>query len=347
MSDVETGDDKERDRALHEGLKALLESPSGLKLVEGTVIEFAVERKAQEVIDRYLRTRVYPFALTAAAVLGVFGLGIDKQLSSAKEAIDTQLKIVEEQRRAIDAKLAGLHEAVTTARQNIKLMELESKMMSVQLKGEADAQQKSVERVSKDTENWKHEARKQIQDEIDAVSALRQRTGIAESKFPELERSILALQKATASGTAAATRLRSIADLQGRVIGAAVIEYLTMRSDTRSAVIDLPKEKGSYKLQFETTNIKDSFELTYRIDGVPQRLTVSNADKSNWYPLVNTEGKYEFRVDHVFHSSGSRVPDFVTLRVRSSGSLVSAQTAVERSLVEIGEGLKPQVDMLQ
>jgi hypothetical protein len=312
-----------RDETLREEVKAVLESPAGLKLVEATVVEFAVDRKVQDVIDRYLRTRVYPAVLTAAAVLGVLGWGLDKQLSVARDGIDAQLKVVEERRRMIDAKLGNLDDALDAARQSMKLLELEAKMLSSHLRGEAEEQRKSVERVSKDADTWRREARTQIQNEVDAVAALRQRAAVAEFRFSAVDERIQELRKTTELGTAEATRLRSIADLQGRVIGAAVIEFLTMRSDTRSAVIDLPTANRSYKLQFETTNIKERFDLIYRIDGSPHRLTVSNADKTNWYPLVGTEGRYEFRVDHVFHGAGPEIRDFVTLRVRSSGSLVA------------------------
>ncbi len=320
---VERADFKEQARC---AVTELLASSEGAKLLEASLLNFALERKAGEAIDRYLLSRVFPGVVVIAAVLGYFGWSV----SSARSIAEEQFRSVVEQKKAIELELERVRSAVDAAR--VKVMHLEQQAIATQehLKSEADNQRRGVERSSDMARLWASETHQRIQREAESLAKLSDRVVDGEARVNELRRRADTVEEMTALGLKKAESLATLADLQGRVIGSAVIEYIILRSRTRSSMIELPRRVGSYRLQFEVPNIKDEFELGYRLDGLEHRLTVSNADKATWQPIIGTEGLYEFRVDHVFHGPGAKVPDFVALRVRTSGSLVGVEAGQRR-----------------
>lgn len=305
-------------QTLEPTLRAFLGSPEGVRLVENSLVGLAVEKKADDAVRSYLRSRVYPAAAAVAAVLAALGWGIDKQIAAAKVAVDEQARAVNEQRQQVASELLRLKSATDEARQDLRLLGLEIRSSHGLVSKELDAQQRVVAQANRHAEDQIGRAHERLQREHDAVAALREKLSPYEARFAEFQQRFDALRKDLERSHQRLGQLRVESELQGRVLRATVIEHLIMRSHTRSNIIDLPTEFGTYKLQFETPDVDDKFRLTYRIDGREHSLLVSNADKAIWYPLVGTEGRYEFRVDHVFHVKGSKVADFVALRVRTS-----------------------------
>lgn len=310
-------------------LQAFLDSSRGQAVVEKSLVALAVREKLDEAVQGYLRTRVYPGIAVAAAVLAFFGVGFERQVQAARESVEAQVKAVSDQKQQLQAELQAMREAALVARHDLKQLQMEARLNQVEMRGEITRQRGEVAQSVHESKEWTAESRRRIEVESQELANLRSRVREADLRMASTDGKLGELVGRVEKGTEAAQRLRTLADFQGRVIGAAVIEYLTLRSNTRSNVVDLPKEDhGSYRLQFETPNIQERFLLTYRVNGQEQKIEVSNQDKWNWYPLVGTDGRYEFRVDHVFHGPGSKIPDYVALRVRGLGTLTPREARV-------------------
>jgi chromosome segregation ATPase len=292
----------------------------------------SMDEAAEEAVQRYIRSRVYPAFVAGAAVLAALGWSIDKQLAAAQDTVASQVK-------KADERLGEMNRAIDNANTRIKTLESDMHLLALRLKGDVELQRSSVERSSNENAAWLKESRDKINAETAVLTNLRiQRTEL-ESRILVLEKRAQEADSQIANGMEVANQLNRLVDLQSRILSASVIEYLTMRSESRSAIIDLPYQAGTYKLQFITPNIKESFNLTYSLDGQERTITVSNADKWTWYPIVGTQGGYEFKVDHVFHAAGE-VPDFVALRVRSTDALAGTSLVPARSKVPLVTGIR-------
>jgi hypothetical protein len=300
-------------------------NPNPSRTQEKELKEPSLDQAAEEAVQRYIRIRVYPAFAAGAAVLAAMGWSIDKQLSAAQDTVALQVK-------KADERLGEMNRAIDNGHSRMKTLEADMHILAIRLKSEVESQRSSVERSSNENAAWIKESRAKIDAETAELTNLRIQRSELESRIMVLEKRAQEADSQIANGMEVANQLNRLVDLQSRILNASVIEYLTMRSESRSAIIDLPHQAGTYKLQFSTPNIKESFSLTYSLDGQERTITVSNADKWTWYPIVGTQGGYEFKVDHVFHSAG-KVPDFVALRVRSTNALATGPIVYARNKV--------------
>ncbi|ALZ76213.1 hypothetical protein [Rheinheimera sp. F8] len=315
MSNVDppTGGTKSND-GMYTAVKEFLESSKGIALVEQSIIGYAVERAVHDAIKNYLVHRVYPTLTFIVVVLGYFGYS----LSDAKNSVETQLKIIEEQKKLVAANLETLQQNIVNARLKVDNLVQKAEITEELLQSRAGHQEKMLLHQSNYAIRLIEENQQKLQKEATSIKELDNIISENKEKLISLEQRSDQTEQKIQLGLKKATVLTDLAELHGRLIDAAVIEYVIMRSGTRSGMIELPRQKGAFKLQFEVPDIKDKFELVYRLDGRKHKLMISNSDKWIWYPIVGTDGLYEFRIDHVFHSEGKKVPDFLALRVRST-----------------------------
>lgn len=298
-----------------------LNGPRATAALQDSILNFALQHKASEAISQYLATRVFPTAVVIAAVLAYFGWSI----AGARESAEEQVRLVAAQKKTLEAELAKVEATMEAARHNVAQLDRQSRDTLDSLRGEAERQRHDINRSADLGRSWALETDQRIRKEGNDLYALNAKVAGIDARLAELGRLAADAETKVKSGRELAADLTALTALQGRVIGAALIEYVILGSGARSAVIELPRVVGSYKLQFETPNIKEHFDLAYRVDGIEQRLRISNADKGNWNPIVGTQGLYEFRVDHVLYVKGGAVHDFVALRVRASRALTLAE----------------------
>lgn len=275
----------------------LLRSTEGMQ-----IIEQAVERRLPSAIRSYVLTTLLPPAAALIAVLSYAGIDAKSQLEKqrsdfARYESDQRTKLVDLESvvRRAGADVADLDRRVKNQLLDLQTSTLESKQAS-------------------------QANRAEISKEIDRVAALRTASHISKTEQERLEEKQQELLQNLREARREMSELRDISAAQGRIVAASVVEFLVLSSHDQSRVIQLPKRSGGdYLLQFKTSDVDKTVDLDVLVDGVPRpRLRVSNKDKGDWYPLVGTDGEYQFKVDQIYHVKGGKNPDFITLRVRST-----------------------------
>lgn len=305
------------------------------EIIEGTLIDYAVDRKVDQVVGRYLKTRLLPFVLVAVTIAGYLGFELKEQISNLQQAEGTV--------KHLQTDVDGLSESLKEQgkKQNDELLKLAQNLGGVTKS--SDLAQRQFDSLNALTQAQFETARRQeerLSTAAAQLTALGYNTGELQESNERAQASSRALNDQIQASLRASQQaldqigerlslaqadyqgLKRLDEMQGRLLAANVVEMVTLKSHDTSPAMELPNPKGgSYEVRFRTPDIESSFDLAYEVEGNPYGVRIDR--KGEWRKLLGTDGLYEFIVDNIY--STSKAPDFVSIRVRGTPALVQAR----------------------
>lgn len=331
----------------HEDLRSVLASAEGqamlsrvlresisdkncVEVIEGKLAGYVAERKVEEVFHRYFKTRVLPVALLAITIAGYVGFEAKQQFSALRDARN-QLKDLggELQQQRLDQQ-----KFVAQFLDSLGSLDQQSQAQALLLQGLTSSSTFASERFA-NLEQMTKEQRAIALEQGRRLFEAATKVLVLDRSGEELrnlnDKNTLAIQTSAGSiatlnadvskAQAEYTALKNLDEMQRRLLSANVVEFASLRSHDKSAIMKLPKPGGgAYEVQFETPDIENSFLLTYRVDGHAYSHPIDRRAKGVWYPLTDTDRSYEFTVDQIY--STRRARDFVTIRVHGTSELL-------------------------
>ncbi|WP_133155200.1 hypothetical protein [Kinneretia aquatilis] len=301
-------------------VNAYLESSDATKLLEGKVVEFALERKAKEVFQQFLITRFLPSFAAVALMLGY--LGWDVKGSIAKTADDLKLQTT----------------ALANTQQNLHQKHLEIQDRSKQL----DDISARAEKMRSETEVRLESLT--VKTESQMLAASDKLLNYAVKSTDRLARADGAIKAADVAASAAESRVESLRQktveqtnrandleaklqLQATLVNLSVLEVVSLNDRTASNIIELPHlGRPPSKLAFTATTVTKSkggspyVDLLVHLDGVDLPLVRIEATPNGlwrrWRRLDPSASNYEYRVEHIYYDENAN--DFVSVQVRAT-----------------------------
>lgn len=305
------------------------------EIIEGTLIDYAVDRKVDQVVGRYLKTRLLPFLLVAVAIAGYLGFELKEQISSlqkAKEEVEHLQETVrglsgslQKQVEKQDRDLFALAQNLGGVKQSSDLAQRQFDTLNTLMRAQYETTRRQEERLSTaaaQLASLGYNTGELQESNEQAQASLRAANQQIQMSMQASQEALHQLQQRLALAQMDYQDLKKLDAMQGRLLAANVVEMVTLKSNDTSPEMELPSPKGgSYEVRFRTPDIESSFDLAYEVDGNPYRVRIDR--KGEWRKLLGTDGLYEFIVDNIY--STSKAPDFVSIRVRGTPGLVQAR----------------------
>lgn len=311
-------------RANADAVSPAAEHPSvkpALEVLESSIVQYAIETKLRTVMSSYMKTAVLPVAALTVAVAGYMGFKLDAKLNELRAAQtqveqlqrDTaqqqgELRVVSDRLALITGNVTSLDKTLGLTARDLNYVSNESR----KLQTTADNQQNKLA----------SNGEKVVALATEAVGVRTQHEA-NKKQLADLESQTVRLKTELADAEANALRLQQITDFQARLLTSNVVEIVSLNSDDKSGEIKLPRRGGSdFILIFSTPTIKNSFTLTYFVNGQQHTIPVGNEMRGQWIPLADTEGQYEFTLDNLYYSRAAR--NFITIRIRGTERLLGS-----------------------
>ena len=295
-----------------------LESNSGAKLVEGKVVEYALERKISEVTTTYLSTRLWPSLAVIVAVLAY--VGWDLKGLAAKAADDARASLD----RATALQLAA-------SQQSTKVSEALTSVAAA--RGDLERKLQDLSNLANDRflRNTDHIVRLASSTGAQAANAAAQASAAGERVAAERQK-IDALQAQLEKAKADASEIAEKLRFQARIINSSVIESVSLVERAQSAPLIFPNRSGpplrvSFIAQKITSSPSGSPEVVVAVDVDGTRSSVSffatpDGRWRDWRSLGPPTSNYEYRIEFVYYDANA--VDFVTIQIRAKPASVDA-----------------------
>jgi hypothetical protein len=298
-------------------------------LVEGKLIEYALERKVERVVRDHLLWRIAPPFATIAAVLGFVGWNLNDRVAKSVDAISANLTQVESLQRSV----ATQHESVSRAISSVdgQRTALEEKIQKLNDRAVSSfaASSEQILLLARTTGN-------QAANAAATASAAGDRVASEQKRLQELER---ALSNANKDAAELQRRLQH----QAKQINSSIIEAFSILERNWSEVLELETRTGQklrarFLVKTITSHSSGSplVEILVDVNG-KQRLVSFNATPSGnwraWQPLDADSKDYDYKIDFIYYSGAKDVEDFASIQVRATKSFVDAlqsSSAVQR-----------------
>lgn len=312
--------DSPEHHVLATSVNAYLQSSEATRLLEGKVVELALERKAREVFMHFLTTRVLPSMAVVALVLGYLGWDIKGSIAKVTGEMEAQAT------------------ALAAAKQELDNKQRENLVRREQL----EALSKATEQRQIDTSERLNKLTESTERQMLAVSD--KFLNYAVSSTEKLTRADAAVKAADVAASAAKSRVELLGErtelqvrkaeelerklqFQARLVNLSVLEVVSLNDRTASNTIDLPHlDRTPSKLAFTAAAVTKSKEglpyvdLVVHLDGVdlpPVRIEATpNGNWRRWRRLEPTASNYEYRVEHIYYDE--KANDFVSVQVRAT-----------------------------
>ncbi len=312
--------DSAEHHVLAASINAYLQSSEATRLLEGKVVEFALERKAKEVFKQFLITRFLPSMAAVALVLGYLGWDIKGSIAKATDDLKSQATALAVVQRELDQK----QREIQARREQLDALstdtEKRQKDTSERLNNLTASTERQMLAVSDKFLNYAISSTEKLAHADGAVKAAHAAASAAESR-------VESLRQTTEEQAQKARELERKLQLQATLVNLSVLEVVSLNDRTASNIIDLPHlDRGPSKLAFTATAVTKSkgglpyVDLVVHLDGVdlpPVRIEATlNGHWRRWRRLEPSASNYEYRVEHIYYDE--KANDFVSVQVRAT-----------------------------
>jgi hypothetical protein len=296
-----------------------------IEALESDLAQYVLDRKIDESMKRYLRTRVYPIASIVGAVLIFFGI----QLSSMYKdysGLEERAKKAEDTIGVITGDVKKLESTWVTTQRHIEDQFLIAKTTLASqedvLKTTYARQANATERASMiaaQIEQKLTEARMAAETAAQHVAVARGQATIAQNSADNATASKRVIDDAKT----AATKYQVEVAKQQRILGTTIVDFAILARNIPSTVtLHNPRDfEHPITLKLTPQSVtKKGFTILVEKNGLPDEpLRVDSAMLGRWQELLVTGGMYRYMVDFVYEQRGVR--NFVVMRFGGSPKL--------------------------
>lgn len=300
------------ERTVASAVNDYLQSSTATRLLEGKVVEYALERKSEDVLKSYLAWRIFPSLTAVAVVLAYLGWDMKDGVTKLSANLDAKLKEVSAQQKDVQDRRDRLDAAMRAAETQYERLEQRLNTMT----GRADRQMSDAsDRIFRYATS-----------SADKLARAEEAAKTASKVTDDAASSARLLSANIKEATDKARSLEAKLQLQARLINTAILEVISVNDRTTSGVIELPQlDQSPSRLSFtakEITKRKTGpayVELLVHLDGVDSAVRIeatSDGQWRKWRRLALPSSNYEYRVDHVYYDE--KANDFVSIHVRAT-----------------------------
>jgi hypothetical protein len=296
-----------------------------IEALESDLAQYIIDRKVDESMKRYLRTRVYPIASILGAVLIFFGIQLSslyKDYSALEErAKKAEGKIVDING---DVDKLGLNWVATQQRIEKQLIAAETKLASEEafLKRTEDRQTNATDRavtIAAQIEQKLTEAQHAAEAAGHHGTFASEQATLAQTSAAAATASENVIREAKT----AATQYKQEVTKQQRILGTTIADFAILARNIPSTVtLHNPHDFEhpiTLKLTPQSVTTK-GFTITVEKNGArDEPLHVESAMFGRWQDLQATGGMYRYMIDFVYDQRGVR--NFVVMRFGGSPKL--------------------------
>ncbi|MEA2414851.1 MAG: hypothetical protein QOI58_1508 [Thermoanaerobaculia bacterium] len=296
-----------------------------IEALESDLAQYVLDRKVDESMKRYLRTRVYPIASILGAVLVFFGIQLSSIYKNYSELVQ-RAKKAENTIVNVSGELKGLESNWITTQRRIEDQFLVAKTT---LASQEDILKTTYARQATATEHASQiaaqieqkltEARTAADTAARHVIVARDQATIAKDSAANATAS----KKLIDDAKTAATKYREEVTKQQHILGTTIVDFAILARNIPSTVtLHNPRDFEhpiTLKLTPQSVTTK-GFTISVEKNGSPDEpLRVDSAMFGRWQELPVTGGLYRYMVDFVYEQRGVR--NFVVMRFGGSPKL--------------------------
>ncbi|MFZ6719447.1 hypothetical protein [Undibacterium sp. Ji49W] len=303
-------------KSIESEIKKIIATKDISELLDNSFVEYMLKKKVQQILLEFLKMLKYPLTVLVGLLI-YFGIDAKKEFSKALESVKTLQDNIVTSEKQLKEQDELQKKLIDNLRQEIKMAKTESKDIAKDLEKELKTEVNDHKKFIEENHFKAIASATQLQMESEELKRL---SKSSDDKLNKVQTSAIETQKIFESINAETVSLKGSLENQKRLLGASVVEFLTLNSNTQSVTLKLPKKDfGDYLVYFKTPGIKDAFELVYNVDGEDYSQRIAKEDKLTWHNIKGTNRQYQMRLDNLF--SAPRAPDFVTIRIRSNDGL--------------------------
>jgi len=296
-----------------------------IEALESDLAQYVLDRKVDESMKRYLRTRVYPMVSILSAVLVFFGVQLGS-LYKDYASLEERARKAEGTIKTVNDDVKGLESNWATTQRNIQDQFLVAK---TKLDSEEAFLETTYNRQSNATERASLLAAQIEQKLTEAKKAAdeAEQHGTFASDQAEIAKSSAA--GATASkqviedAKTAATKYRQEVTKQQSILGTTIVDFALLARNKHSIVTLHNPHDFEHPIRLKLTPqsvTTKGFTIAVEKNGAPDEpLRVDAAMFGRWQDLAATGGLYRYMVDFVYEQRGVR--NFVVMRFGGSPKL--------------------------
>jgi hypothetical protein len=306
-----------------------------IEALESDLAQYVLDRKVDESMKRYLRTRVYPIASILGAALLFFGI----QLSSLYK----NYALLEGRAKTAENAIRNMNEHANTLQLNWaateQVLKNQVNVAQATLKSQERFLDTTYARQAQATEHASAiaaEIEQKLTETRSAAGAAAAQVALASGHASVAENSAKVAMKSQGiinEAEAAATAYKKLVTTQRTILGTTIVDFAILARNIPSTVtLHNPRDLDhpiTLKLTPQSVTTK-GFTITVEKNGLrDEPMRVEPAMFGRWQKLPAADDMYRYMVDFVYDQRGVR--NFVVMRFGGSPKLFDTPEAAQQA----------------
>ncbi|HEX8153218.1 MAG TPA: hypothetical protein VF698_08845, partial [Thermoanaerobaculia bacterium] len=288
------------------------------KAMQTEMVQYAIQKKVEERMTHYLRTRVYPIASLVVIALTFFGVTL-KSLYTDYAGVSQQAADAKARTDDLREKIQKLTTATTAAEAQLRVQEgyfASTLEQQLSMSRETSSLLARSEVAVKELTDSRQEVDAQLDQAKQRVREIENSANQANQVADKAKNNATAADTDIQAARTAAAEYQKAVDTQRRLLGRRIVDFaILVRKIPSTVQLDNPNdEKNRFVLTLSPQSVSNSgFKIDFAVGGVQQEALAIRPDMfGRWYELPGTDGFYKYMIDFVYQQRGVR--NFLVIR---------------------------------